>query len=243
MELYKIRYGGTAETENGTFRYRKAFADDAGCLGRMYEACAIHCRNFRTRLGEGHPEAFDKKGGMYVTLTEEEIRREIKNPHSLWAVICGPDKTVAGSFWISERNKSVPPYFMKEKTACPREIIVRGDYAGMHIGRILYYTVFRALVRAGYDRSVCEVYRALACRDAQRLYKTDMLNKPSYIDMLSLGGIYEGTAPVKEIRLEGLTVWVEPHIFSFSHKKTIALEEGEMKEAGIKITEDGDGED
>ena len=61
MELYKIRYGGTAETENGTFRYRKACADDAGCLGRMYEACAIHCRNFRTRLGEGHPEAFDKK--------------------------------------------------------------------------------------------------------------------------------------------------------------------------------------
>lgn len=238
MELCKIRYGAEIKTDMGMFYCRKARPEDVGYLRKMYESCAIHRGNFRTRLKASNRAAFDRKGGMFVILSAEEIAREIENPHSLWAVMCGPDGMPAGSFWIGDRNDSVPARLKEENTAYPREIIVSGRYAGRHVGRMLYCTVFQALLEAGYDRSVCEVYRALACRDEKCLYETDMLNKPSYIDMLSLGGKYEGPAPVKELCLKGLTVWVEPHIFSFSHKKSVNLAEKEMKAWGISIVED-----
>lgn len=72
---------------------------------------------------------------------------------------------------------------------------------------------------------MCEVYRTIAYETDGIRYSVDLLNKPSYIDMLMMGGRYEGCGLEKEICLLEMKVWVEPHIFSFLHEKTMGLKQ------------------
>lgn len=281
MDFNGIVYAGEITTVGGTFRYRRAEPEDAPRLARMYRECAIDRSNIKARLTPGGADAFDRKGGMYVIMNEEEIRKRISERDSLWAVIeetgiqngagargfgsasgaetyggaseaggCGVSGVgvcgsaadtgagrLAGSFWISMENEELPDKLRRAGTVCPREIIVRREYAGRHVGRLLYHTVFHALLKSGYQKSVCEVYRTVGYEADGVKYPSDMLNRPSYIDMLLLGGKYEGASPVKEIHLKGLTVWVEPYIFSFIHEKALSLTEEMMDRYGIRIRE------
>lgn len=264
MDFNGIVYAGEITTAGGTFCYRRAEPEDAPRLARMYRECAIDRSNIKARLTPGGADAFERKGGMYVIMNEEEIRKRIGERDSLWAVIeetgiqngagargfgsaSGAETrasaseaggySLAGSFWISMENEELPDKLRRAGTVCPREIIVRREYAGRHIGRLLYHTVFHALLKSGYQKSVCEVYRTVGYEADGVKYPSDMLNRPSYIDMLLLGGKYEGASPVKEIHLKGLTVWVEPYIFSFIHEKALSLTEEMMDRYGIRIRE------
>lgn len=246
MDFNGIVYAGEITTAGGTFCYRRAEPEDAPHLARMYRECAIDRSNIKARLTPGGADAFERKGGMYVIMDEEEIRKRISERDSLWAVIeetgiqngaGAGGYSLAGSFWISMENEELPDKLRRAGTVCPREIIVRREYAGRHVGRLLYHTVFHALLKSGYQKSVCEVYRTVGYEADGVKYPTDMLNRPSYIDMLLLGGKYEGASPVKEIHLKGLTVWVEPYIFSFIHEKALSLTEEMMDRYGIRIRE------
>ena len=225
IRLQDIKYSGEAYTRQDRFYYRRAEAKDAEKIADMYAQCAIHRGNCKERLQRGNKDAFDKKGGMYLILDREGVEREIKNPHSFWALFTDQAGEPVGSFWFSDDNPDIPRSLKQPDTVYPREILVKRECAGKKIGTMLYYTVFQAMLKAGYLRSVCEVYRTTAYETEGIRYSVDLLNKPSYIDMLMMGGKFEGCGAEKEIRLPGMRVWVEPHIFSFQHERALRLKE------------------
>ena len=225
IRLQNIKYSGKVYTRQGDFYYRRAMAGDAEKIAEMYSECAIHRGNCKERLKRGEKEAFDRRGGMYLVPDREGIEWEIENPHSFWALFTDHEGEPAGSFWFSDDNPEIPAVLKQTDTVYPREILVKREYAGRKIGTMLYYTVFEAMLKAGYLRSVCEVYRTIAYETDGIRYSVDLLNKPSYIDMLMMGSRYEGCGLEKEICLLEMKVWVEPHIFSFLHEKTMGLKQ------------------
>ena len=233
--LDQIRYKGTVITQKGTYHFRRAAVPDIMPLARLYRACAVRRGNCFWRLSPGNPEAFDKIGGMYLIMGESDIEREIFDPHTLWAVLEDENGRTVGSFWFADYNEYLLPRFYKEGSAYPREIVVDPRYGGRHIGALLYCTVFQSLVDGGYKQSICDVYETVAFEALGRRIEVGLLNKPSYINMLMLGGIYEGKAPVRRIDLEGLRVWVVPHVFSFCHSRTLAIGEELKREHRIQI--------
>nr|WP_251390635.1 GNAT family N-acetyltransferase [Mediterraneibacter agrestimuris] len=240
MHLRDIEYKGIVFSSERVYYYRKAREKDVKEIADLYRGCAICRRNCREKLDKESQNSFEKTGGMYLIFGEEEIRRELHNPGSLWAVFLEKGK-VAGSFWIAEENPMledgrIREYIGEEEPLIyPREIIVSPEYSGEMLGQLLFATAFQALEENGFRYSLCDVYRTAAYTLDGIWKRVDLLNKPSYLNMLSLGGRYQGTGDVREISLECLKVKIEPQIFLFSHKETLKLTKQLFTQKGIQI--------
>lgn len=241
MQLKETEYGGEIRTFDKTFIYRKGTQKDAGQLAGLYRQCAVHKGNYREKLCKDSGKSFEKSGGMFLICQKKDIERELENPHSLWAVVAEGER-IAGSFWISDENALLDSYFIKKagiqekgRLAYPREIIVDQNYAGMSVGQLLFYTVFAALEKNKIHRSLCDVYRAVSYAADEKTAEVNLLNRPSYLNMLFLGGSYQGAGQIREIKLNGLRVRIEPQVFLFRHKKTIELAGELFAEKGIEI--------
>lgn len=243
MHLDTVEYKGSVVCGEKVFCYRRGQKEDIKALADLYRGCAIHRGNYKEKLKKESETSFEKTGGMYLILGEEEIQREIHDPGSLWAVM-QKDGEIVGSFWISEENPLLEGVQIREYVfgegllVYPREIIVSPLHFGEMLGQFLFATVFRALKKKGFQYSLCDVYRTVAYAEGEIWHETDLLNKPSYSNMLALGGSYQGAGAVREITLEGLRVMIEPQVFLFTHKKSLKLTGCKFAQKGIQIYEE-----
>lgn len=221
MDLRKIDYEGTVSAGGREFYLRRAGTGDIAALGRMYKDCAIHSGNYKERLDPANDSSFQRKGGMFLIMETGDIKRELSNPHSFWAVIADEGGTPCGSFWFGDTNPDMSGCQKQADTVYPREIIVSGEFAGLGLGRHLYRTVLRAMFLAGYQRGICDVYCTVAYEAGGERRPVNLLNKPSFTDLLLLGAAYKGPSDMREIILPGLKVWVEPQVFCLDMEKIL----------------------
>ena len=243
MRMKDIPYEGTIESGGQTIQFRKAAPADAGQLARLYRGTAVTAENYGERLSADSPLSFDKRGGMFLIMEEEEIVRELDNPHSFWVVFTEREEVI-GSFWFADDNHLLPGKFrpggsaVKGRALYPREVIVSPKWKGRKIGMLLYATVFAAMYRAGIEESICDVYRVTAFRaQGEEKQQVSLLNAPSSHAILRTGGSFAEAGEEKVITLPGLMVWIEPQIYRISHSRAILLSAHIFQGRGIMIKE------
>lgn len=221
QDMQKIQYNGKLVTKKGTVHYRKGAVQDAGQIARIYENVAIHRDNYQERLCKDGENSFEKKGGMFLVMTEAEIRRRLQDPSSFWAVMEDEKGIVIGCFWFLDSGR--------KGIAFPMEILASEAWSGNSIGRYLYDTSFCAMKDVGYKCSICEVYEVTGFQSmdgggrGKGREQACLLNGPSYHVLTEIGGIEFEMGDEKQIVLEELRVWVRPHRFLCWHEESIRL--------------------
>lgn len=225
MRLKDVEYGGTVLLAGRRFYYKKATERDIKEIAGLYQEIAVTADNYREKLNKKSGKSFEKTGGMFVIMNVADIRSIIEDSHCFWAVIRDEKGELAGCFWFADYNEDLEymSAHVKGAVVYPREVIVSGKYKGYHICRFLYYSIFQAMQRAGYEYSICDVYETTACLEAGRYRKIQLLNRPSYVNLLLIGGKYGGTTSAKKIALPELCVWVQAHVFLCCHKKSLEI--------------------
>lgn len=232
-----IKYDGKIIYGKQELIFAKASVDDVKQIAQMYKNISINYDNYRIKLNPQSKDSFINKGGMFIIFNETELKKEILNKHSFWALIKDNENNIIASFWFADNNDYFNDYKYnyEGKNIYPREIIVSDKCKFKDIAKILYYTVFYAMEKLSYTCSICDVYKVIQYEADDKICKTNMVNKKSFKIMLDLKGNYIGTAKVREIRLNKLNIWIEPQIFFFEYKVTLPYYYNIMQKKGIKI--------
>lgn len=232
-----IKYNGKIIYDEQELIFSAASIDDAEQIAELYKEISINYDNYKVKLNPESEDSFINKGGMFIIFNEIELKKEILNEHSFWALIKDNKNNIIASFWFADNNDYFNDYKCKYegKNIYPREIIVSDKYKFKDISKILYYTIFCAMEQLGYTCSICDVYKVVKYEADNEVYKTNMVNKKSFEIMLKLKAHYMGTSKVREIKLDKLNIWIEPQIFFFEYKITIPYYYNVMQKKGIKI--------
>ena len=233
----KIEYNGICAIGEKTYHYSRAALSDVKQISEIYEQIRIDKTNYGTRLSENSPLRFEKKGGMFIVMNEREIADEIVSDDSFWAVFRDERGNVAGFFWFSEKNEYYKglPYEHMEKCIYPREVAVSAEYGGKYVAQALYITCSEALLRAGYEKGAADLYRVLKYETEDGVFYTDQTNMPSRRAVEAIGAVFAEPLPRRVIRLEGLTVTIEPQMYIFDYKKIAGLCQKDSEYREIRI--------
>lgn len=232
-----INYNGYIIYEKETFTFSIADTNDVKQIANMYSEISINYSNYKSKLNPESSDSFVNIGGMFIVFDEEGLGKEIQNEHSFWAVIKNENGNIVASFWFADNNDFFNDfkYELKGKNIYPREIIVSEKYKVKDIAKILYYTIFCAMERVGYDISICDVYKVVEYETDLQKHSVELLNNSSFNVMLSLKGIYLGEGKKRKINLDRLIVWIVPQVFIFHYKKTIPYYQEILKQNEINI--------
>lgn len=225
MSLKDVEYGGTVLLAGRHFYYKKATEWDIKEIADLYQEIAVTADNYREKFNPKSMASFGKTGGMFVIMKVAEIRSTMEDSHCFWAVIRDETGELAGCFWFADYNKDLEymSAHVNGTVVYPREVIVSVKYKGYRICRFLYYSIFKAMQSAGYEYSICDVYETTAYLKEGHYCEARLLNRPSYVNLLLIGGRYGGTTSEKKIILPDLCVWIQTHVFLCCHKKTVEI--------------------
>lgn len=234
IECSKIEYSGTFLIGERKYTFSRAAVSDAKQISVIYEQTRIDRINYKTKLSEDSPLRFEKKGGMFIVMNEEEITEQIASPDSFWAVIKDENGNIVGSLWSCMTNEFYKGsrYEHAENCIYPREIAVSSESGGKSIAQAMYVTCAEAFLKAGYQIGIGDLYRVLKYESAEGVFHTDQINIPSRMAMEAIGARFLGTLPQREIHLDGLTVTIEPQVFVFDYGKIAALSSSFFVECG-----------
>ena len=219
----KIAYGGVCIIGSNRYTYSRAAVSDAKGISDIYQPTGINLSNYRQKLSDTDPSRFEKKGGMFIVMNEAEIADEIRRPDSFWAVFRDEGGRVVGSFWFSERNEYYHglKYEHMENCIYPREVAVSRQHGGNMIAQALYYTCAKAFLSVGYKRGAADLYRVIRYETADGVFVTDQTNLPSKRAVEAIGAVFAEPLPIRTIRLDGLTVTIEPQMYLFDYARII----------------------
>lgn len=242
MEIKEVPYEGVIRLRDETIHFCRADKGDIPQIASLYKKIAVTRHNYQERMDENSPGSFVRHGGMFLLMDQGDIEAELENPHSFWAVFKSEAGKVIGSFWFADHNELLPVWCIPgtveaaRQTVYPREIIVPPEQKGRCIGRLLYATVFASMLKAGYMRSICDVYRVAAVwAEGEPQRALDLLNGPSLRTILGLGGRYLGAGIKAQIPLEGMKVYIEPQIFEMEHAYALLLCASALRRRGIEV--------
>lgn len=246
MMIKEVPYEGRIRFGMESVWFGKAQKKDIPQLAAMYREIAVTKYNYYDKLKLESPHSFARQGGMFLLMDEGDIERELDNPHTFWAVFRNEEGKAIGSFWFSDGNELLPSWCIPGadagQTAFPREVITLPEYRGRGLGRLLYATVFSAMLTAGYTHSICDVYKVVAYRaEGERKKELSLFNYPSCKTILGLGGRYLGEGGEKAITLPGLEVWIIPRIFEINHAYALLLCTSVLRQNGIRVEVAGSG--
>ena len=249
MRLRSITYDKWIYQGGERIRCRKASIPDVPAIAALYREIAVTEENCREKFNKESSSSFEKTGGMFLVMQEEEISMEMKNQDSFWAVL-EDYEGIGGVFWYSARNDLLrneeeillPEDFDRRKLVYPREVIVSSRWKGRKAAQLFYATILKEMMGQGYEYSLCDVYRVTAFQipDSDRIgevIKTSLLNYPSYMSLLGIGAYPLGAGQVKEISLPGYRVWIEPRLFWIEHARTQLISSSIFRKYGIAVRE------
>lgn len=214
-------YGGKCRIGGRTYYYKTAGLNDAADIAEIYKQTKIDKSNYMDRLDPLSPGNFGRKGGMFIVLDQKGIEEEIAGEHNFWAVFRTEDGNAAGSFWFSLENESYAglKYEHMPHTVYPREIIVSREYGGKNLAKVMYYTIAGAMLSAGYTMGAADLYKVVGYDAGNGRVDLDMVNMPSRRSIEAIGAEFAEPLPVKEVVLDGITVYIQPQMYLFYYDK------------------------
>lgn len=220
MDVRDVAYEGRVDQRGEVLYYRKARQEDVKELAGLYKRIAIDRENYRIKLCAGRKDNFEHTGGMFLIMGEGQIRAELENPHSFWGILQDASGRILSGFWFSD---VFPRLFAwasgGESLVFPVELVAAPEEKGRQIGKLMYYTIFKAMAHAGFEKSICDVYRVRAFEDRKGKKEVSLPNLPSRRTIEQIGGRFLGEDSVREIELPGLRVWVSPMVFELEYEK------------------------
>lgn len=234
------KYGGKCFIGDRIYYYRKADINDAAEIAEIYKQTKIDKSNYMDRLDPLSPESFGRKGGMFVVLDKQGIEDEIVKEHNFWAVFRTEKGVLAGSFWFSLENENYADtkYEHMPHTVYPREIAVSSEYGGKNLAKVMYYTIAIAMLRASYNMGAADLYKVVGYDIGNGRVSLDMVNMPSKLSIEAIGAEFAERLPVKEVMLDGITVYIEPQMYLFYYDKLRKCCEALFSKWEIDVTED-----
>ena len=122
-------------------------------------------------------------------------------------------------------------------TVYPREIIVSGEYGGKNLAKVMYYTIAGAMLNAGYTMGAADLYKVVGYDAGNGRVDLEMVNMPSKRSIEAIGAEFAEPLPVKEIALDGITVYIEPQMYLFCYDRIRKGCEKYFADNDITVTE------
>lgn len=237
INLGKLKYSGKCLIDDRTYFFGKATDDDVQGITDIYKQIKIDITNCTERLNPVNSDCFGKIGGMFVVMDRDEIISEIGKDENFWAVLKDENGRIAGSFWFSLKNDYYKglKYENMEKTIYPREVAVSSEYGGKHLAKVMYYTIAKTMLNAGFTTGAADLYKVIEYETLSDRVKLDMVNKPSQRTVEAIGAEFAETLPVRKILLDRLAVVIEPQMYLFDYGKVVRNCESFFAERDIKI--------
>lgn len=233
-----ITYEGRVYQQEKVLHYRKAGPGDVKELAELYRRISIDRYNNTEKLGNKGPGNFEHTGGMFLIMGEQQIRRELENPHSFWGILRDEKEKLLAGFWFSNQFPELSGWAGdRDSVVYPVELTAAPEERGRQIGKLMYYTIFKAMNRAGFERSICDVYRVSAFENQKGRQEVSLMNMPSRRTIEQIGGRFLGMAPEKHIKLPGFQVWVSPMIFELEYRNVLPICERILERKGILAAE------
>lgn len=242
MGIRELPYEGTIEQREGKLRYRRAGRRDAAAIAELYRSIAVTEKNMKEKFDPGSEHSFARTGGMFEIIDRQRLECELEAPDSFFAVFEESEGEPLACFWFSEKNPELE--FLadrKGETVYPREVIVSPKARGRHLGKLIYYTIFEAMEQNGYRESICDVYQALGYQDADGWHETNMLNEPSYGNLLALGARPVTQLWPRKVRAGTRTVLVRSWVVRCIHAEVLSGCGAFLKKNGIYLSDHGRG--